>query len=107
MTGTATMSLLFEATAKVSVVLLLALAVIWCLRHRSAAARHWVLSVAVACALVVPVLSAVAPTWYAPLTDGWIPSSSVKLWPRRCAKGNGTDGARGYRSIRRAVSPPC
>ena len=67
-TGVANTSLLFEVTVKVSLVLLIALAVIWCLRHRSAAARHWVLSVAIGCALVVPVLSAVAPTWQVPLT---------------------------------------
>ena len=34
MTGVTTTSLLFEATVKVSLVLLIALAVIWCLRHQ-------------------------------------------------------------------------
>jgi TonB family protein len=60
-------SLLFEATIKVSLVLLIALAVVWCLRHRSAAARHWVMSVSVLCALLLPVLWAVGPTWSVPV----------------------------------------
>ncbi len=68
MTDMTTSSLLFGATVKVSLVLLIALAVVWCLRRRSAAARHWVLSVAIACALVVPLLSALAPTWYLPVS---------------------------------------
>lgn len=50
MCGIATTSLLFEVTVRVSLVLLIALAVIWCLWHRSAAARYWVLSVEIATA---------------------------------------------------------
>lgn len=60
-----------EVTVKVSLVMLMALAVVWCLRRRSAAARHWVLSVAVACALALPILSALAPSWYVPATQLW------------------------------------
>ena len=78
MTDMVATSLLVEATVKVSLVLLLALAVVWGLRRRSAAARHWVLSVAVACALVVPVLSAVVPTWYVPVTGAW-PVTAARL----------------------------
>ena len=68
MTDMTTSSLLFGATVRVSLVLVIALAVVWCLRRRSAAARHWVLSVAIVCALVVPLLSALAPTWYVPVS---------------------------------------
>ena len=64
-------SVLPEVTLKVSLVVLLALAVVWCLRRRSAAARHWVLSVAVGCAFAVPVLSALAPTWHVPVAQPW------------------------------------
>ena len=71
MTGITTTSLLFEATLKVSLVLVIALAVVWCLRRRSVAARHWVLSVAILCALLLSVLSAVAPTWHLPITTTW------------------------------------
>jgi len=60
-----------EVALKVSLVVLLALAVVWCLRRRSAAARHWVLSVAVGCAFAVPVLSALAPTWHVPVAQPW------------------------------------
>ena len=62
---------LAEVTLKVSLVVLVALAVVWCLRRRSAAARHWVLSVAVGCAFAVPVLSALAPTWHVPVAQPW------------------------------------
>ena len=68
MTDMTTSSLLFGATIRVSLVLVIALAVVWCLRRRSAAARHWVLSVAIACALAVPLLSALAPPWYVPVS---------------------------------------
>jgi len=64
-------SVLPEVTLKVSLVVLLALAVVWCLRRRSAAARHWVLSVAVGCAFAVPVLSALVPTWHVPVAQPW------------------------------------
>ena len=68
MTDMTTSSLLFGATVRVSLVLAIALAGVWCLRRRSAAARHWVLSVAIVCALAVPLLSALAPTWYVPVS---------------------------------------
>src|SRR2546430_7574598 len=36
------------------------------LRGRSAAVRHWVLAIAVACAAVMPVLQFVVPAWKVP-----------------------------------------
>ena len=68
MTDMTTSSLLLGATVKVSLVLAIALAGVWCLRRRSAAARHWVLSVAIVCALAVPLLSVLAPPWYVPVS---------------------------------------
>ena len=50
------MSLLAALTVKVSAILLLTLAGVLCLRARSAAARHWVLSVGVVSACVAPAL---------------------------------------------------
>ena len=61
-----TADLLFAATVKVSLVLLAGLVVAGLLRRRSAAARHWVLSVAVLCALLLPAVWAVGPTWSMP-----------------------------------------
>jgi TonB family protein len=57
------MSLLLESTVKVSLVIAAGLAVAALLRNRSAAARHWVLAVAMLCAMVMPALELVVPAW--------------------------------------------
>lgn len=68
---------MIEGALKVSAILLASLAAIILLRRRSAALRHWVLAVAVACACALPPLSAVLPTWRsAPL---WPPSAAVDV----------------------------
>ncbi len=51
---------------KMSLIVVGALAVSFLLRRRSAALRHWVLAVGVACAAAVPLLSAVVPAWPLP-----------------------------------------
>ena len=51
---------------KVSLVVFGALCVILLLRHRSAALRHWVLAVAIACAAAMPILEAALPAWTLP-----------------------------------------
>lgn len=58
------MSVLLDSTLKVSVIVLMALCAVVVLRRRSAAVRHWVLSVAITCAVAAPVLSLVAPSWH-------------------------------------------
>ena len=60
-------SLLVNSTIKMSLVILIALAVIELLRTRSAALRHWVLAVAVGCAAAIPVLDAIRPASSMPL----------------------------------------
>ena len=77
-----TADLLFAATVKVSLVLLAGLVIVGLLRRRSAAARHWVLSVAVLCALLLPAVSAVEVMW----------SGSVEAL---LGGANGADGADG------------
>ena len=57
------MSLLIDATLKVSCIVLIALVSLAAFRRRSAAVRHWVLSVALICAAVVPLLTVIAPAW--------------------------------------------
>ena len=54
------------ATIKVSLIAALALVAARLLRGRSAAVRHWVLAIAVACAAVMPVLQFVVPAWKVP-----------------------------------------
>jgi TonB family protein len=56
-------SFLLESTVRVSLILLVALSVGIVLRRGSAALRHWVLGVAIACAAMMPVLQATLPSW--------------------------------------------
>ena len=51
---------------KMSLIVFGSLAVSFLLRRRSAALRHWVLAAGVACAAVVPILTAVVPAWTLP-----------------------------------------
>ena len=55
--------LIVQSALSVSVILLAALIAVILLRTTSAALRHWVLAVAVACACATPLLSAVLPPW--------------------------------------------
>jgi TonB family protein len=55
--------LIVPSALSVSVILLVALIAVVLLRTRSAALRHWVLAVAVACACATPLVSAVLPPW--------------------------------------------
>jgi TonB family protein len=57
------MNFLLDDALKVSVIVLVALATIIFLRRRSAALRHWVLAVAIACAAVAPLVGMAVPSW--------------------------------------------
>jgi TonB family protein len=61
------MSLLLEAVVKSSLILLLALAAMPLLRSRSAALRHAVLSAALMCAAIVPLVGRLVPAWHVPI----------------------------------------
>ena len=58
------MTLLLETAVRVSLVIVLALAVLALLRRRSAAMRHWILAAAIVCAATMPALQSVAPRWH-------------------------------------------
>ena len=58
-----TMAALTEHALEVAVILMAAVGVLRLLRRRPAALRHWVLTVAVVCALAAPVVGLVAPAW--------------------------------------------
>ena len=60
-------ALLLDSALRVSVVTGLALVAIILLRGRSAAIRHWVLAAATACALALPALQPVMPSWQIPV----------------------------------------
>ena len=57
------MTVLVDMSVKVAVIVLVSLGVAVCLRRRAAAARHWVFTVGIACALAVPGLTLVVPSW--------------------------------------------
>jgi beta-lactamase regulating signal transducer with metallopeptidase domain len=59
-------SVLIDATLRMSVVLVAALAATVLLRRRSAALRHFVLAVAVLCSAALPLLQGLAPSWQLP-----------------------------------------
>src|SRR5437870_13836521 len=54
---------MIEAVVKSSVILLMALGALPLLRRQSAALRHAVLTVGLVCALAIPVLSPLIPSW--------------------------------------------
>lgn len=56
-----------EITLKVTVILLITLAVMPLLKGRSAALRHWTLAAALVCAAAVPLVRLVVPAWQLPL----------------------------------------
>jgi TonB family protein len=58
------MSFLLDSTLKVSLIILVALGATILLRRRSAAVRHWVLAVAIGCAVATPLLSLMMPAWH-------------------------------------------
>ena len=61
-----TPDLLLERSIRMSGVVLIALAATVVLRRQSAAARHWILAVGIACAAAAPLFERVAPAWQVP-----------------------------------------
>lgn len=60
-------ALLLDSAVRVSVVTGLAFIVVRLLAGRSAAIRHWVLAAAIACALALPALQPLVPSWTVPV----------------------------------------
>src|SRR5262245_58970416 len=60
-----------------SLVVAAALAIVLVMRRRSAALRHWILSAAIMCAALVPVLSLAVPAWHLPLIASQSKTSSA------------------------------
>jgi TonB family protein len=68
------MSFLLDNTLKVSLIVLVALGATVLLHGRSAAVRHWVLAVAIACAAASPLLGLIVPSWHVHL-GSFLPES--------------------------------
>jgi TonB family protein len=77
------MIVLLDATVKVSLVVLAALAAVWLTHRRSASLRHWILAVSFACAAVAPLLAVVVPSWRVDL--GWVSSAVISRADRAAA----------------------
>jgi TonB family protein len=107
------MTLLVAAAVKVSLVLVAALAATRLLRRRSAALRHWVLTVALACAAATPVLTSMTPSWrigIGALSRGARASvsSSVAITTAIAPRpaGRHVDAAQGTTAARTALTAP-
>lgn len=77
------MIVLLDATVKVSLIVLAALAAVWLTNRRSASVRHWILAVSFACAAVAPLLALVVPSWRVDL--GWVSSVVISSADRAAA----------------------
>ena len=81
---------------KVSLIVSLGLAATALLRRRSAAVRHWVLAVTIACAAATPLLELVVPSWHVPVGARWLGRSAEPLTlliPIRLAQSDDAAGA--------------
>jgi TonB family protein len=97
------MSMLLESAIESSVILLLALGLMPIFRGRSAALRHGVLTAALVCAAVAPLLGRVVPSWQLPaaltsLTSGTppavaTPAPSIASASRRAGNDSASSGS--------------
>lgn len=77
------LSVVLDAAAKGSLLFLVAIILTYALRRAPAAARHTVWSIALACQLLLPVLSAVLPQWSAPVLPAGYPVAAS--WEKAAA----------------------
>jgi TonB family protein len=80
------MNLLVDSAIKVSLVLLVALGAAGLARRRSAAVRHWGLSVAILLAAAMPALEPIAPSWHPRLDVAALLDAARGLEPRGAAR---------------------
>jgi beta-lactamase regulating signal transducer with metallopeptidase domain len=83
-----------NTSIKVTLIVLVALGASALLRRRSAAVRHFVLAVALACAAATPALRLVAPAWQA-TAGAWLSASRLQLVDRPLAVFDSTGPASG------------
>lgn len=78
------MTLLVDVVVKAWLLVAVTLAAMRLLRERSAALRHWVLALALAFAVAMPLLTLVAPAWRLPLSGRAVvlAPSREPLWPQ-------------------------
>ena len=82
------MNPLVDSTIKASLVVVLGLTASTLLRKRSAALRHWVLTVSMVCSAAMPLLTVVVPTWHVHLGDlGHLRSAAPPVTPPTTSAG--------------------
>ncbi len=97
------MNLLLDSILKTSIILAAALAALALMRSRSASLRHWVLSVAIACAMAAPALSFVLPAWAIDATALLPPSSDGVSLQGGTAPASGTGASV---TVETEITPP-
>ncbi|HKB14182.1 MAG TPA: M56 family metallopeptidase [Vicinamibacterales bacterium] len=103
-----------DLALKSSLIAAAALAVTALLRTQSAAVRHWILAMSVACLAALPLLAAVVPAWRLPLTTSAppreaalsSPTVSVTIMPQSAGRSSNDEGRGQTRRERAgAISP--
>ena len=64
---------------KLTIVLLIGLAAVGALRKSSAALRHWVLTVSIVCAALMPMLQRIVPSWHLPAAAAYWTTEAIPL----------------------------
>lgn len=96
---------IIQSALSVSVILLVALTAVALLRTRSAALRHWVLAVAIACACASPLLAAVLPPWLGiPVWNPRVAQDAREAW--RITQGASPDAATPGATVQTEFSLP-
>jgi beta-lactamase regulating signal transducer with metallopeptidase domain len=88
------MTLLLNTSIKVTLIVLVALGASALLRRRSAAVRHFVIAVALACSAATPALRLAVPAWKA-TAGAWLTESRLQLIDRPLAMFDSSDPAPG------------
>ena len=85
------MNVLLEGAIESSIILIVTLAAMPLLRHRPAALRHGVLSAALACAVIAPVVGRIVPSWQLPIVLTSVAGDPARSGENRVP--TGTSGA--------------
>jgi TonB family protein len=89
--GATSAAMLIESALRATAILGVAIGVAFLLRRRSAAMRHWVLSLALGGALLAPLMTFVAPAWRPDVVDRML--RSVQVASGIASTASGVEGA--------------
>jgi TonB family protein len=78
--------IVLDSVLKISILMVATLALVACLRRRSAALRHWVLTAALVFASFLPLLAFIAPGWHVTRAGSWTVLSTGAVLPAPVAR---------------------